>query len=111
METYKKEEDGTHVLMFMDESYMHITHFDRKDFFRGREAEKTNRKSSKERRFIMMHAITKYGPLCERNETGRPIEDLLWTNPHHPNRKETDTLHPTTLGHPISPIAPNNSEG
>ena len=109
-EAYKKEEDGTHVLVFMVKSYSHTTHFDKKDFFRDGEAGETNRKSSKGMHLIMMHTITKYDPLCERDATYRPVDDILWTNPNHLNGKETNTPHSFTLGHPLSSVAQNNSE-
>ena len=63
VEAYKKEADVTHILVFMDESYIHTTHFDKKGFYRKGPAGETNRTSSKGRRLIMMHAIMRDRPL------------------------------------------------
>ena len=43
-----------------------------------------------------MHAITKDGPLCDRDEYGRPIDDLKWNG---------DTPHPLTPTEDIDPHA------
>ena len=36
-------------------------------------------KSGKGRRLVVLHAITLDGPLCERMDDGRPIDDLKWS--------------------------------
>ena len=45
-----------------------------------------NRSASKGERLVILHAITPFGPLCERDERGIPVSDLKWNG---------DTPHPT----------------
>ena len=103
VEDYKKDSDVTHILVFMDESYIHTTHFDKKGFYRKGPAGENNHTSSKGRRLIMMHAIMRDRPLCERDAKGRPVDDLRSTSSDCPNAKETNTPYPLTPGHPLSP--------
>eukprot|EP01043_Picozoa_sp_COSAG02_P008751 COSAG02_NODE_286_length_25649_cov_13.411272_4_plen_99_part_00 len=49
-----------------------------------------DRRTSKGRRLIILHAITKDGPLITRDVEGKPIETLKWTPD---GAKETDTPH------------------
>jgi hypothetical protein len=42
--------------------------------------------SSKGRRLIILHAITTDGPLCDKDDSGKPVDDLKWKG---------DTCHPT----------------
>jgi hypothetical protein len=44
------------------------------------------RKSSKGKRLVILHAITPNGPLCEVDDNGKPVIDLKWSG---------DTPHPT----------------
>ena len=54
-----------------------------------------DRGTSKGRRLIILHAITKDGPLVTNDAHGQPIETLSWTRPDAKhNAKETDTPHP-----------------
>ena len=73
------------VFAFTDESYIHNTHaMDHSYVQQGKEH--IARSSSKGRRLIILHAITIDGPLCDKDDSGNPIDDLKWNG---------DTCHPT----------------
>jgi transposase len=73
------------VFAFTDELYVHNMHsLDHSYLQKGKEH--IRRTSSKGRRLIILHAITKEGPLCEMDEFGKPVDDLKWKG---------DTCHPT----------------
>jgi hypothetical protein len=61
-----------------------------------------NKSSSKGTRLVMIHAITPFGPLCERDDNNQPIDDLEWRG---------DTCHPkkeTTINLPVRPCGRPN---
>ena len=74
------------VFVFTDESYVHNTHCH--DYSYLPTDTTINRSSSKGRRLCIIHAITKDGPLVERDDTGYPITDLVWKGdtPHPQDR-------------------------
>lgn len=68
-----------YVFVYIDESYVHQNHCS--DFSYGRDHEdEINRGSGKGRRLIILHAITKDGPLAEIDSaTGKPVDgNLIW---------------------------------
>ena len=83
---------GDGVLVFTDESYIHQGHASAYSYFGDDNT--INRKSGKGRRLIILHAITKNGPLMEFDDDNVPIDDLKWKGdtPHpmsRPDRKTT----------------------
>jgi hypothetical protein len=77
-------QDGL-VFVFTDESYVHNTHaLDHSYLQKGKEH--IARSSSKGRRLSILHAITPDGPLCDKDDSGKPVDDLKWKG---------DTCHPT----------------
>jgi hypothetical protein len=75
------QENCPFVFVFTDESYIHRTHATKNSFVH--QDTQFNRSSSKGERLIILHAITPYGPLCERID-GVPVSDLAWSGqtPH-----------------------------
>jgi len=71
------------VFVFTDESFIHQNHASQFSFLS--EAHNIERSSSKGRRLIILHAISADGPMCERDQFGVPIDDLVWNG---------DTPHP-----------------
>ena len=86
---YKKKKNGTHVCVYMDKSFIHTNHSIRKGFYK--EDQRANRSNSKGRRLVILHAITRDGPLCSINKTGHPVDTCEWGE----TGKETDTPHTT----------------
>jgi hypothetical protein len=65
-EEFKKNpDDCDFVFVFTDESYIHKGHSFSNSFLNG------------DCTIIMMHAITPFGPLCEKID-GIPVDDLIW---------------------------------
>ena len=78
---YKLIEEGKdYVFVFMDESYVHSTHSSERSFM-PQDNNLINKPSGKGTRLIILHAITKFGPLTELDDVGRPIYDLIWRGP------------------------------
>ena len=78
------------VFVFTDETYIHRMHA-AKNSYLGVDST-INRSSSKGERLIILHAITPFGPLCEKDENNYPVSDLKWNGdtPHsveRPDRK------------------------
>ena len=90
----KLEREGKAVLVYTDESYLHQNHCPGKSWIsKDKEGNIVDRVTSKGRRLIMLHAITKDGPLVTRDDNGDPIETLRWKASENA-RVETDTPHP-----------------
>ena len=70
----RKEEEGTHICVYMDESFIHTNHCIRKGFYK--EDQKANRSNSKGRRLVILHAITRDAPLSSL-EIRRPLTQPL----------------------------------
>ena len=79
--------DEDYIFVYTDESYLHNTHAASNSYFSDDNT--VNRSSSRGRRLCIMHAITKFGPICELDSNGYPVSDLQW---------KRDTPHPTTRG-------------
>ena len=75
--------DSDTVLVFTDETYIHKNHANSKTYLHKNS--EVNRSASKGERLVILHAITKFGPLCEKVDD-IPIDDLIWKG---------DTCHPT----------------
>ena len=74
------------MLVFTNESYVNQNHQSKFTYQNKDERTNgTNQKTGKGRHLVILHAITPDGPLCERDDTGYPVCDLLWKG---------DTLHP-----------------
>jgi hypothetical protein len=76
------------VFVFTDESYIHPTHSVSSSYHHIDSDRRINKSASKGRRLIILHAITRDGPLCERDAQGKPVDDLQW-NKDTPHLKET----------------------
>jgi hypothetical protein len=77
--------DSDFVYVFTDESYVHQGHAMDHTYL-PKDDKAIERKTSKVRRPIILHAITTDGPLRATEENRKPIDDLLWKG---------DTCHPT----------------
>ena len=62
------------IFVFTDETYIHRTHAHKMSYL-GSDST-INRSASKGERLVILHAITPFGPLCERDERGIPVSDL-----------------------------------
>mmetsp|Transcript_38960 Transcript_38960/g.71979 ORF Transcript_38960/g.71979 Transcript_38960/m.71979 type:complete len:122 (+) Transcript_38960:90-455(+) len=83
----REEEAGNIIIVYTDESYCDTNHAVTCSWHPEGTTGTRNKSSSRGRCIIMMHAITKFGPLTEiNNETGCPVDDLKW-------RKNCDTPH------------------
>jgi hypothetical protein len=51
-----------------------------------------NKSASKGTRLIMIHAITPNGPLCEREDNNKPVDDLEWKGDTCHPKNRTDKL-------------------
>ena len=82
---YKKDDNC--VFVYTDESYVHSSHCAGNSYLG--DGKVLNKSNSKGRRLIILHAITKDGPLCERVD-GYPIDDLIWKGdtPHPVDRDD-----------------------
>ena len=70
----------------MDESYIHTNHTNKFLFYK--KDERSNKSTSKGRRLILLHNISKFSPLCKIDVESRPpVDDLHWYD---------DTWYPTT---------------
>eukprot|EP01047_Picozoa_sp_COSAG01_P026436 COSAG01_NODE_1704_length_9434_cov_159.120193_3_plen_435_part_00 len=80
----KKEEAGTHICVYLDESYLHQYHAAAFSWLKFEpDGAHINRGNSSGKRLIMLHAITKDGPLVTRypsghEKAGQPIDDRTW---------------------------------
>jgi transposase len=80
-----KENNCNIVPVATDESYIHRHHQSSYSYMK-KEENQINRSNNKGERLIIMHAISPYGPLCEREELSNvPVSDLIWKG---------DTCHP-----------------
>ena len=74
-----EEKDGSHVIVYMDESFVHQLHGSAYSYFLADEngvvQDGIGRTSGKGLRLIMVHAITKEGPLVGLTDDGQPIEE------------------------------------
>ena len=81
LDYYLKEMENVnlnYIFVFMDESYINVNHRTKYSFLPDDKEQdsKLTRKSSKGKRLIILHTITKDGPLVELDEDGIPISDL-----------------------------------
>lgn len=91
----KEEEEGDAVLVYTDETYCHTNHSDSHSWHLNTGRPNRNKSSSRGRRIIIMHAITKDGPLCEVDPaTGRPVDNIKWKKdtPHADDVEVTDEV-------------------
>ena len=81
----KLERDGKAVLVYTDESYVHQNHCPSNSWVSvGVDGNIVDRGTSKGRRLIILHAITRDGPLVTyegQGPTRKPIETLVWKPP------------------------------
>jgi len=91
----KLERDGKAVLVYTDESYLHQNHCPGKSWISmDKDGDVIDRGTSRGRRLVMLHAITRDGPLVTIDTaTGDPIETLQW-KASATAQKKTDTPHP-----------------
>ena len=95
----KLEREGKAVLVYTDESYVHQNHCPSNSWVSvGVDGNIVDRGTSKGRRLIILHAITRDGPLVTYEGQGparKPIETLVWKPPGaSATAAETDTPHP-----------------
>ena len=67
------EAKGTHILVWTDESYIHQNHAPLTSWTKEGTGGAIGRTSSKGKRLIFLHAITKDGPLVTRDNNNTPI--------------------------------------
>ena len=79
----REREEKDIVMVYMDESYIHQTHSHSMSYLKA--TSEVNRGAGRGRRLVILHAITKDGPLCETDKAGIPVDDLKWSG---------DTPHP-----------------
>ncbi len=90
----KLEREGKAVLVYTDESYLHQNHAPGKSWISmNKDGDVIDRGTSRGRRLVMLHAITRDGPLVTNDAAGNPIETLQW-KAKATDKKETDTPHP-----------------
>ena len=70
----KLEQDGTHILVYVDESYIHQNIAPQFSWLKAHSDGKVSRMTSRGTRVCIVYAITKGGPLCEADSDGRPLE-------------------------------------
>jgi hypothetical protein len=88
------EREGKAVLVYTDESYLHQNHAPGKSWISmNKDGDVIDRGTSRGRRLVMLHAITRDGPLVTNDAAGNPIETLQW-KAKATDKKETDTPHP-----------------
>mmetsp|Transcript_21520 Transcript_21520/g.44287 ORF Transcript_21520/g.44287 Transcript_21520/m.44287 type:complete len:705 (+) Transcript_21520:260-2374(+) len=90
----KKEKDGEVVLLYIDESYCNTNHSDTHSWHLSTGTGTRNKSTSKGRRLIFLHCITKDGPLVDIDPaTGRPVDELDWKRdtPHIRRPASTST--------------------
>jgi hypothetical protein len=75
----------TYTPVFTNESYVNQNHAGKYSWLK--EDSTVNRSSSRGERLIILHAISPFGPLCEKYDNNYSISDLVW---------KRDTPHPTT---------------
>ena len=86
------------VLVFTDESYVNQNH--QAQFTYLSKEERTSgvdKNTGKGKRLIILHAITVDQPLCERDENGYPVSDLLWKGDTPHPQKQLEKLTCETL--------------
>ena len=82
------------MLVYTDESYLHQNHAPGKSWISmNKDGDVIDRGTSRGRRLVMLHAITRDGPLVTNDAAGNPIETLQW-KAKATDKKETDTPHP-----------------
>jgi hypothetical protein len=75
----------TYIPVFTDESYVNRSHAGKYSWLK--EDSTVNRSSSRGEWLIILHAISPFGPFCEKDDNNYPISDLVW---------KRDTPHSTT---------------
>ena len=71
-------DNDEYISVFVDESFIHSTHSCKKSYVRkGKGNQNIERPSGKGKRLVIIHAITKDGPLTDR-VGGVPIDHLQW---------------------------------
>ncbi|CAM9882425.1 unnamed protein product, partial [Ectocarpus sp. 4 AP-2014] len=112
MDLAKRAEDaGVAVIVYMDESFVHQAHGSAYSYFpsddKGVVQDGIGRTTGKGLRMIMVHAITRHGPLAELQE-GFPIPEFLWqaklaTGDYH--NAMTDGMFMQWLKHRLTPAS------
>ena len=95
---------GTHVLVFMDESYVHEGHAKVSHFHKKKDGRSVVEQDARGRRLIISHAITMDGLLIKRNHAAdlptwkedRELTHLWWED----NNCAVDTLETSELVYP-----------
>ena len=87
------------VFVYTDESYIHQNNQSKCTYLSDKQRKEgiDRKKMGKGRRLVILHAITAFGPLCERDKEGFPVCDLVWhgDTPHpekDPERLTCETL-------------------
>jgi transposase len=85
------EKDCDFIFVYTDETYINKGIGSSHSYFGANLNDEFNRSASKGERVVILHAITPFGPLCDRID-GIPIDDLKWKgDTPHPS-KRTDGL-------------------
>ena len=80
-EAFAAEADGDAVIIYQDESYIHENHASNYGWYKskidvdGKEIGMYTSQNAKGQRLILVHTITKDGPVAKRDESGYPIKE------------------------------------
>ena len=79
------------LFVYTDESYIHQNHQMGKPYLTKSEQKEgvDKKKKSKGRCLVILHIISPLGPLCTRDNKGKPVSDLEWNgDTPHPKKDE-----------------------
>ena len=88
----QKERDGTHVIVYTDESYIHQNHAPTESWLKDDSDKHVDRSSSKGKRLIILHAISKFGPIGQEDKSMTWSGDTPHTHSENPASSETAEL-------------------
>ena len=88
----KKEREGTHVIVYTDESYLHQNHAPTESWLKADGDRHVDRSSSKGKRLIILHAISKFGPIGGEDKSMKWAGDTPHVNHDNAACAETSEL-------------------
>ena len=88
----QKERDGTHVIVYTDESYIHQNHAPTESWLKDDSDKHVDRSSSKGKRLIILHAISSFGPIGQGDKSMTWSGDTPHTHDSNPESSKTAEL-------------------
>ena len=88
----QKERDGTHVIVYTDESFIHQNHAPQESWLKNDSDRHVDRSSSKGKRLIILHAISRFGPIGQEDKSMTWSGDTPHTHSENPASSETAEL-------------------